>query len=104
MPSSDSIASMVVEPVDVVDGWVASRPFWASWSSASTGSSSVGGRGKGGVRVGEGQDQDVPGMNEMNAISVDWTRRRCVYIVFGVFTKGNEKLPREETPLDDGDI
>ena len=103
MPSSDSIASMVVEAVEVVDVWGASRPFWASCSSASTGSSSVGGRGKGGVRVGEGQDQEVPGKREMNAISVDWSRRRCVYIVC-VFTEGNEELPREETPLDDGDI
>ena len=61
MPSSDSIASMVVDPVaGLVDGW-ASRPFCASWSKASTGSSSVGGSGKGGVRVGEGQDQEVPG-------------------------------------------
>ena len=62
MPSSDSIASMVVDPVaGLVDGWAASRPFCASWSRASTGSSSVGGSGKGGVRVGEGQDQEVPG-------------------------------------------
>ena len=61
MPSSDSIASMVVDPVaGLVDGWAASRPFCASWSRASTGSSSVGGSGKGGVRVGEGQDQEVP--------------------------------------------
>lgn len=55
------------------------------------------------MRVGEGQDQEVPGKREMNAISVDWSRRRCVYIVC-VFTEGNEELPREETPLDDGDI
>ena len=72
MPSSDSIASMVVEPVGVVDGWGASRPFCASWSKASTGSSSVGGRGKGGVRVGEGHDQEVPGKTQMNASAVDW--------------------------------
>ena len=55
MPSSDSMASMVVE-VEAA----ASRPLAASCRSASTGSSSVGGRGKGGVRVGEGHDQEVP--------------------------------------------
>lgn len=96
MPSSDSIASMVVDPVEVVDGWAASRPFWASWRRASTGSSSVGGRGNGGVRVGEGQDQEVPGKKQMNArADDDW---------FSVNTEGNEELPREDTPLDDGDI
>ena len=39
------------------------RPLAASWSRASTGSGSspsVGGSGKGGVKVGEGQDQEVP--------------------------------------------
>ena len=46
----------------------------ASWSKASTGSSeSVGGSGKGGVRVGEGEghDQEVPRerKNEYNPVS-----------------------------------
>ena len=39
------------------------RPFAANWRRASTGSGSspsVGGSGKGGVKVGDGQDQDVP--------------------------------------------
>ena len=39
------------------------RPFAANWRRASTGSGSspsVGGRGKGGVKVGDGQDQEVP--------------------------------------------
>ena len=48
------------------------------------------------MRVGEGQDQEVPGKKQMNArADDDW---------FSVNTEGNEELPREDTPLDDGDI
>lgn len=61
IPSSDSIASIVVVTVVMAAACGASRPFCANCSRASTGSSSVGGRGKGGVRVGEGQDHEVPG-------------------------------------------
>ena len=86
IPSSLSMASMVVDTV--TSPWArASLPFCESCRSASTGSSSVGGRGKGGVRVGDREDQEVPGE--------EGVRRGEV---------GERVLPSEDTPLEDGDI